>query len=361
MGRHNHYKRRYRRKGKGVRGWKRKKAPKSSALVRQTEQNRKEITKLKKLPEIKFCGSTTATAKSNFCGHVMQQQEVDAYGLGMSSADWLGITQPRLDSADTELYAPVWQMPIVVQQGVGEKQRIGNKIKMKSLIIKGTIVGGRAEDNAGIYTGVQVKQFVHMFVILDKNPVPENPTLTTVPFTPVYSIDATPGQTFSYGANWGPSASSLGTVAFQTNLKSCPGNTANPPGLHCGNDSDMDNVTNSYWSRDNDGIGKSDRFKLLKHCKYRVLQQMQNNDADSKNSPTAHHFTEVIKAPYVYEFSSDKNVTPDNQRLYLVFVSNAPTKRSTSSGGPTPTWTDPTDYVMPPKVSTLTRLYFTDS
>ena len=62
--------RRYRKKA-GVSGWKRKKKPRTSALVRQTEQNRKAIKQLKHRPEIKFCSSTTATAKSNFCGHIM--------------------------------------------------------------------------------------------------------------------------------------------------------------------------------------------------------------------------------------------------------------------------------------------------
>ena len=58
------------------------------------------------------------------------------------------------------------------------------------------------------------------------------------------------------------------------NLKSLPNGSANPPGPHCGNDTDMNNVVQSYWSRDDDGIGKSDRFKLLKYKKFHVTQNL---------------------------------------------------------------------------------------
>ena len=360
---HRHRRRRYRKKA-GVSGWKRKKKPRTSALVRQTEQNRKEIKKLKHRPEIKFCGSTTAESKSNFCGHIMQQQEVDAYGLGMSSADWLGVQGSLLPSSDYELYNPVMQMPIVVAQGVGEKQRIANEIKMRSLVIKGTIVGGDAADNAGIYAGRQVKQTMHMFVLLDKAPPPANPSLTSSPYNPTYQVDSIPCQLFDYSTSWMPVNTINGVPrrSLSANLKSLPNASANPPGPHCGNDTDMDNITQSYWSRDDDGIGKSDRFKLLKYKKFHLTQQSQAGAADGLQAyKTATHFTEVIKAPYTFEFASDKAVVPDNQRLLIVFCSNTPTKRPTSTGGPTPTWQDPTDYCVPPKVSTLCRLYFTDS
>ena len=353
--------RRYRKRA-GVSGWKRKKTKRTSALVRQTESNRKEIKKLKHRPEIKFCGSTSATADSNYCGHVMGPQEVDAYGLGMSSDDWLGVTAANLPATEYKLYAPVWQCPIVVAQGTGEKQRIGNEIKMRSLVIKGTIVGGQAASNAGIYAGVQKHQTMHMMVILDKAPPAANPSLTSSPFTPVFEERCIAAQTFSAGTSWFPPWGPEAARALQNNLKSCPLPNANPPGLHCGNDTDMNNLVQSYWSRDEDGIGKGDRFKLLKYKKYNVLQQSSEGATDFQmQGRTAHHFTEVIKAPYTFEFPSDKAVVPSNQRLYILFVSNCPTKRSVSSGTPTPTWTDPTDYCMPPQVTTLCRLYFTDS
>lgn len=362
-----HYKRHHRhrsRRGKGVSGWKRKKKPRTSALVRQTEANRKEIKKLKSRPEIKFCGSTTATAASNFCGHIMQQQTADAYGLAMTSDSWLGVQGTLLPSTDYSDYCPVWQMPIVVAQGTGEKQRIGNEIHMKSLVVKLSIVGGDAADNAGIYAGRQVKQTVHMFVILDKSPPSANPTLTSSPFAPVYAVDAIAGQLFDYSTAWMPPSTINGVPrrACVTNLKSLPNSSANPAGAHTGNDTDQNNVVQSYWSRDDDGIGKSDRFKLLKYRKYSVTQQSQAGAADGLQAyKTAHHTTEVIKGNYKFEFKSDKSVIPDNQRLMLVFCSNTPTKRSTTTGGPTPTWVDPTDYTVPPKISTLCRLYFTDS
>lgn len=356
--------RHFKKKGAGVSGWKRKKKPRTSALVRQTEANRKEIKKLKHRPEIKFCGSTNATTTSSFCGHIMSQQVVDAYGLAMDSTDWLGVTSNTLPSADEDLYSPVAQMPIVCSQGTGEKQRIANEIKMRSLVIKGSIVGGDAADNAGIYSGRQVKQQVHMFVVLDKSPSPANPTLTSTPFNPVYSPDCIPCQLFDYSTTWMPNPNINGVPrrSLSSNLKSLPNASANPPGPHCGNDTDMNNVTQSYWSRDDDGIGKSDRFKLLKYKTYHLVQQSQAGAADGLQAyKTAAHFTEVIKAPYTFEFSNDKSVVPDNQRIYIFFCSNCPTKRSTSTTGPTPVWTDPTDYCVPPKVSTLCRLYFTDS
>ena len=353
--------RRYRKRA-GVSGWKRKKSNRKSALVRQTEQNRKEIKKLKHRPEIKFCGSTQASADSNYCGHIMQQQRVDAYGLGMDSSDWIGVQNSVLPSSDYKLYAPVWQCPIVVAQGTGEKQRIGNEIKMRSLVIKGTIVGGEAADNAGIYAGRQVKQTMHMLVLLDKSPPRANPTLTSSPFVPVFAPQYMAAQTFSVGTTWTPPWGPSAQRAILDNLKACPNNNANPPGPHCGNDTDMNNLVQSYWSRDEDGIGKGDRFKLLKHKTFHVIQQSQAGAADGLQAyKTATHFTEVIKAPYTFEFPSDKDVVPNNQRIYIVFVSNAPTKRSTQQGSPTPTWDNPTDYVMPPLVSTLCRLYFTDS
>ena len=365
------YGKRYSRRKRGVRrssnlrrAWKAKRRPrKASALVRQTEANRKNIKKLKSHIETKRADAFGASLSGNWCGQVLAKAvPVDNYGMSQSSQDYVTLsTQTPNTYLPKERYSPLWQMPIVVRQGDGEHERIGNQISMKNLVIKGQMQGGFSDQNAGIYKGLAIPQTLHMYVILDTAPVPENSTLAgQSPFT--WDQYAMPGQTFSFANNWNPllpAGFSIPQVRNLQPLKNLILGTANPPGLAtCRGTKDLLNL--SYWSTDESGIGKDNRYRLIKHFKYQCTQHPPSSaiGANVQNKTDVKKFTrdfsETIKLPYKFTFASDENIVPNNQQLFLVFVSETPTCRNSGAVAPT-------DFVMPPAVTTHCRLNFTSA
>lgn len=370
MGYRRHKRKHTSKRSTGLKGaWKRKKrGKKASALVRQTEQNRKAIKRLKNEQEVKFSTNFSAVLTNNYTGTIMNDVLVDNYGLRQSYQTWLSVTTPQLP--DQSSYCPVWQMPIYLTQGPGESQRIANEVTMRSLIIKGTVVGGASDTNIGEAENLPLPQKMHMLVILDSSPPPENHLITG---TPAFLQTSVAGQTLSYGGSWGcplpvvtPVLTNLSQVpSLATNLKSVPYSSKNPPGLgaQTGTMFTRDLLHQSYWSRDEDGISKGARFKLLLKRTYHVHQQPPPGDDEHAVSglPTpkkfVHNFTEIIKAPYKFEFPHDKAVAPDNQRIYLVFISDTPTVRPNLGPPVVPA----TDAAQPPTITTNCRMYFVDS
>jgi len=118
----------------------------------------------------------------------------------------------------------------------------------------------------------------------------------------------------------------------------------------------VDLVHQSFWSRDQDGISKGDRFKLLKHRVFKFYQKPpaapETNHEGVRRSTVEH--TETIKIPYKFRFDSDSEVLPGNQRIYLVFASDTPTIRNQGT-------TPPQNYIDSPTICTHTRTWFSDA
>jgi len=364
-------KRRLHRRKAGVPGWKRAKNPrKRSAVVRQTEQNRRAIKVLKKATELKCTETTTAKPQNNYCGSsITRATPVDNYGLGMNSLTWLTNTTAKLpdtspsSGVSNPAYLPVWQQPFYVEQGDSENERIGNEVKMHRMVVKLMITGGDSQENAGIFAAIVMPQKMHFFVILDTAPPPENSDLGDPAVQ--YQVPCIPGQLFTYDANWGmpmqydtsPGNQDSGLVpGLNTNLKSLLLSSANPPGIHTNSLTNVDLVHQSFWSRDQDGISKGDRFKLLKHRTFHFYQKPpaapETNHEGVRRSTVEH--TETIKLPYRFRFDADSEVLPGNQRIYLVFASDTPTIRNSGA-------TPPTNYIDSPTICTHTRTWFSDA
>lgn len=350
--------------------WKRKRKPrKASALVRQTEQNRKAIKELKESRELKYARTGVAKSANNFIGQILVKQKVDNYGLTQDSQTWVANAgQQYLSAALAALYQPLWVCPTVITmgQGVLASQRIGDDVTMVSLNIKGTMTGGASIDNGGIYKGMPHKQTLHMYVLLDKNPNPEN---TSNPA--IYDIKFTPGQTFNYQSQWNDSLpAGFSTADFRgitDHLKSVTNGDKMPSGLPTTNAS-RDLLNQSYWSKDEGGISEKDRFKVLKHFKYSCNQQRAETGTGA--GPTGQtintlpadrdqrDFSETIKGNYKFHFANSKTTKPDNQCIHLVFVSETPTVRYSVDDG---VGHAPENFVTAPSVTLNCSFNYTDA
>ena len=335
-----------------------KRGKKASATVRQTEANRRAIKELKGDQETKFAQLYNASIDTNYCGYTLLRTPIDNMGYPQTSKDYVTLaTGTGGQYLPDKQYQPVWVCPQVLQQGVTQSTRVGNEVTMKSLVIKGQVVGGEASLNGGDFANLTMKQTMHMYVILDTAPQPENTTLALTPST--FQTQAIAGQNFNFPSNWNPLIPAGTSLAqnrgLADNLKSVLLVTANPPGPNTGSLAQKSLLALSFWSTDNDGISKGDRFKLLLHKKYSVNQlppaNAQTNAFHIENTKS---FTEYIKAPYKFKYATDKNMLPDNQRIYICFISETPTCRNSGAN-------PPLNYVMPPTVTMISKLNFIDS
>ena len=365
--------RKYNRRNSLKRAWRRKRRPRQkSALVRQTEANRKAIKELKETREVKYERDIVANAQNNFIGQTLVAQVVDNYGLCQDSQNWVALTPPLNGYLnDIELYSPLWVCPTVIKkQGVSANDRIGNEVTMRSLNIKGCMIPGSAFVNGGIYLGMPQKQFLHMYVLLDKSPPQENTTGS-------FLLDSIPAQTFQYDPSWN-SAVALSTgitpVPYNLNnpdvvdgtrqhLKSVAYSGKNPSGIDTGEPTSKDLLNLSYWSKFEGGIANTDRFKILLHKKYSATQsQIGTNVPQSWKgnlvSAERNHrdFSETIKGNYRFKYEPEASL-PNNQCIWLVFVSETPTQRH-STGDPTQV---PANWVSAPRVSLQCSFNYTDS
>lgn len=353
-------KRRRRAAGTLQRAWRRKfRRKKGSVVVRQTLANKRAIKVLKKAPEIKRSDSYRATPSTNFCGQILSQTKVDNYGLAQSTNIWnttaTGATLPV-----PELYQPVAMCPLITQQGVQQvSQRIGNDVKMKSLICKVRVYGGDADLNSGRWDNVPVMQKVRMMVLLDTKPVPANTTLNTP--TPAWQYSAMGFQFFRYGNTWNP------LLPAGTSISQNPGlneslydiavPTANPPGLSTDAVGLMQRFLPAQAFRSEEELDAK-RFKVLKVKDFSVSQMgvvsPTATDIDNRPLNSVKTHTYVNKSPYKFTYAGSKSVLPDNHRIYICFFSDCPTRRGTTTA-------PVTDYLDPPSVSVSARFNYTDS
>lgn len=343
------------------RAWRSKlRKKRGSVLQRQTLANKRAIKVLKKAPEVKRIDGNIASVGNNYSGSILQETAVDNLGMSQDTPLWattaVGNFLPNASS-----YQPLQLCPMYLKQGDGEKERIGNKIKMRNLIIKGTVYGGLASSNGGVFENQPWLQKMRIIVLHDSDPAPENTTLGVTPST--WQFAAMGFQTFEANSNYNNASTSTGSSVPDTQLENLSdrlyelsASGADPVGFKTGVAGLAQRDLTFQAFRHLDTLDKK-RFKILKTKVISVSQvppltsnyQNENRAANSRKD-----FCMVVKAPYVFHYPNDKAFLPDNSRLYICCASDCPTQRG-AGGVPA------TDWVMPPKIQMSCRINFTDA
>jgi len=338
--------------------WRRRQKRKRGSLLSRTAlANRKAIKQIKRDDELKFIGTLRSAPETNFTGQIMQNVEVDNWGMPQSTVDWVNAGAGATTLVPISKYCPVIMQPVCLKQSTEEDGRVGNDIVMSHLTVKGQINAGAVSANGGLYNNVPMKQRVHCICLLDRKPVIENSTLTAT--VQSFQPQAVPCQLYQPT----PDNPLPASTAVQYNslifnqLRSIGAPTANPagPSTGAGDAGNRDTYAMSYYSKDY-VMGKSGRFKVLAHKTWTVTQggfaPATGTVAFSRNKST-HPFSFTLKGKYKFHFANDKSVLPRNQNLLLCWFSDVPTIRSTTTSAPT-------DWQDPPRITCVSRFSFRD-
>nr|APC94132.1 hypothetical protein [uncultured marine virus] len=360
---------RYKPKASNLRKWKKKlrRTTKGGYNTRQTLANAKAIKQLKRRPELKFQNSVIASTANNFVGQNMRPTAVSNWGLPQSTNDWVaaGASATNLSA---EKYCPVILRPVCCGQGKyspnlpnpwatpatlddvgsGENERVGNKITMHSLHIRGLITGGNMGANIGAYTNSQVKQKVTFVLVLDRQPNPGQVNAGTG----VYNTDAVPCQL--YPCTLDNFLANPYKLEQQENLRSIA-NAQTPattpyfgPKLLTQIGADLEKQ--SYYSKDQ-VLGTSGRFKILQKKTFSVMQTPTNTLQLSTRCTVP--FSWTYKSRHKFHFASDRAITPTNQSLLLFMYSDTPVLRSANGAAPL-------NGIAPPYVAVVSRFQWKD-
>jgi len=367
-----YYKRRNKRRSYGGSlrsAWKKKNRKKrGSVVLRQVKSNMKKIRTLAKAPELKFANEQPCTVRTNWCGHILQAQKVDNYGMPHDSTDWVAAPGGLPVSAWCNLI----QRPCQVQQAnnvplgvtgngapVGESERIGNTVSMYNLVAKLTMVCQPASANGGIFANVPMRQKITALFVLDTEPCRENPTLNTN--APSFNPSYIPGNLYvpipsnEINNQFASATPQVFQSPYYDDLRSLPAPGLNPPGPNTGTVGDKDLFGLSYYSKDH--VGANDRrFKVLKKVTLYAQQlppEPPSFTTGSQSRTTATK-TVTIKAPYRMLFESDIRLLPSNKEILIFYWSDTPTIQAT--GG-----TAPVNYVAAPMITSVCRFQFRDS
>lgn len=368
--------RRYKPKVSSLRRWKKKlRKPRGSANTRQTLANAKAIKKLKNVPELKFQNSIIASTANNFVGTQMHPTKVSNWGLPQSTADWVTAGAAAINLAPAS-YCPMILRPVACLQGKvsgnapnpwatpatlgnlgsGETNRVGNKITMHSLHVRGVITGGLLSRNIGAYAGVQARQKVTMVLVLDRQPNPVQVNAATGVFdSTAISCNLYPPPIDTYNAI--PTGYSKES---QEPLRSIQNSGAPMTTPYYGpkflTQLSADTEKQSYYSKDQ-VLGPSGRFKILKKKTYVVQQSPSTLGAGSTvgavNTKCSAPFSWTYKSRHKFHFGSDQALTPTNQCLLLFVYSDTPVVRSANGAAPL-------SGIEPPYVSFTNRFQWKD-
>ncbi|AXH78576.1 MAG: hypothetical protein [Circular genetic element sp.] len=362
------YKKR-KRKTSNLNKWKKRLSkPRGGYNTRQTLANAKAIKSLKKAPELKYQNNVVASTANNFVGQLLRPTPVSNWGMPNATSDWVA-AGPSATNLSAAQYCPVILRPVCCAQGKyspnspnpwsgpaligdlgsGENERVGNKITMHSLHIRGVITGGAQSQNLGVYSNLQVKQKVTFVLVLDRQPNPEQVNAGTG----VYSTGAVSCQLYPITVDNFLANSSL-SKEQQEPLRSIA-NSATPattsyfgPKMLTQMGADLEKL--SYYSKDQ-VLGKSGRFKVLQKKTFSVMQTPSNTALESTRCTTP--FSWTYKARHKFHFASDNSITPTNQCLLLFMYSDTPTTRTANGAVPL-------NGITPPYVAMMNRFQWRD-
>ena len=139
-------------------------------------------------------------------------------------------------------------------------------------------------------------------------------------------------QTFESQPNYNNASSSTGSSVPDSQLENLvdrlyefASSTADPVGLKTGVAGLAQRDLTFQSFRHIDTLEKK-RFKILKTKVISVSQvptvTLNNNENRAANSKK--DFCMIVKAPYVFDYASDKGLLPENARLYVVCCSDTP-------------------------------------
>ncbi len=361
--------RKRKRKTSNLKKWKKRLSkPRGGYNTRQTLANAKAIKQLKKRPELKFQNSVRASTANNFVGQNLLPTPVSNWGLPQSTNDWIA-SGPTATNLSAEKYCPVilrpvccgqgkyspnlpnpWSTPATLDDvGSGENERVGNKITMHSLHVRGLITGGNMGTNTGAYSALQVKQRVTFILALDRQPNPEQTNASTG----VYDVGAVSCQLYPISVD-NFLANSTMSKESQEPLRSIANAsaplTSNQFGPKLLTQIGADLEKQSYYSKDQ-VLGDAGRFKILQKKSYSVMQTPSNVSLSSTRCTVPFSFT--YKSRHQFHFASDNAITPTNQCLLLFVFSDTPVIRSANGAAPV-------SGIAPPYVSMTNRFQWTD-
>lgn len=348
-----------------ARAWKIKKRRRRGSLLSRTAlANRKAIKSIKRHTELKYTATFPATARTNFCGQLLGPINVDNWGMSHSTTDWAQAAAGAQFLTPVSKYCPIIMNPLVIKQAgqtvagsvqsSGEHTRVGNDVYLSHVTFKITLTGGDSAQNGGYFVNVAQRQSLTALLLLDREPAPPNLSLSTP--APGFDQVSMPGQIFNRTpdniAAIPPANPAVGDNAKQFEvIKMCLKASANPPGLSTANVATKNMDALSFYSKDT-VMGKTGRFKILKKMKLSCSQSSTTGQQESVVRTSASK-TMTYKGRLKLHFDGDSVLVPGNQTILLCLFSDTPTVRQ--QGG-----VPPTNWVVPPKVTVLSRVSFRD-
>ena len=341
-----------------ARAWKLKKRRKRGSLLQRTTlANRKAIKRIKRDTELKWVQNAVASVRTNYCGQLLGPINVDNWCMAQSTTDWTALP-PTQNQLPNTSYCPLIMNPLVIRQGgfnysgtiqpAGENARVGNDIYLSHVTFKITMTGGNASQNGGTLQNVAQRQSVTALLLLDREPVPQNATLTST--APNFDAAVMSAQFLPRTPDAQLAIPSTTAPGFQV-IKGAQKASANPPGLSNGNIATKNMDGFSFYSKDH-VMGKTGRFKILKKMKLYASQYSTTGNQQSVVS-TSSTKTMTYKGRLKLHFDGDGLVIPGNQTILLCLYSDTPTIRNANNQ-------NPTQYAVPPKVTVVARVSFRD-
>lgn len=355
---------------------------KKGSLALQTAKSAlRKVEELEDNVELKYANTFTCQSDSNNCGQIYTAEYVNNYAQNFNPTDFLNSATGGYATPAQDLWMPTIINPIYLPQGTEENERIGNQITLSHITIKGRVTAWPANLNYGHNQYVPCNQRVYMYVILDRDPVPENSDDNT------FQLASVPFQVFSCQSQNplitnSPAAEPNLYAKQRQVLLAAPHATAGglfAPGLQATRN--MDIVCTSFQSKDYTNCPDS-RFKILHKSHYDVQQSCEGGNPVNSTGPYPayrysgtkgevfmkpnRNFSVTVKAPYKFKFEGDGNKMPCNQCLYVMFISDVPSNHRPNSVQQDPPVTPPVwhiadDIVIPPSVSCVVRVSYKDA
>lgn len=343
-----HYKRTRRRVGSIASGWKRRNKRKRGSLIARTAKaNRSEIKKIKKNVDTNWVDGYEAVDENNYAGQIMVIEDITS----------LGGTTPQ---GPNQTYHYCIGTPIVVGHESntvqaytfnfknGVNTRSDEWITMKSLTIKGTVIGGQSSRNTGNYANIPLNQKVYMYVILDSNPVDHSQAVMPLAGGQLWNVNDVPASLFQpTGTNPVAATTALPGGGVASNY---PGGSANLqnyiPGF-------ADDPAHLNWTNPSTMYGPNKRFKILAKKTFHCSQYAAPNTAglgDSGHFKQKVNFSFTIKNRYKFHFKSNLAMTPFNQNILIAICSDVPHYRTGS----------PASGIDPPAIRVASKFRFKD-